>query len=165
MRTLRTALAVTALASMLAIPACYAPDGGFMPASGRGFTYVSTSFKPLTVTLVDVRTEEPFFVMAIPPGQQLTFKFLEGKGDDEVWTPDIMQWQLFDEVSTFGKLANQMTVPPASCRRIDVTLRPAPENPPVPDDEQMQIYDPMLKEPWWTPEGGPMPDSKPRIYD
>ena len=76
-----------------------------------------------------------------------------------------MQWQLFDETSTFGKLSNQMTVPPASCRRIDLTLRPAPENPPVPDDEQMQIYDPMLKEPWWTPEGGPMPNSKPRIYD
>ncbi|MGA1516980.1 MAG: hypothetical protein ACO396_04330, partial [Phycisphaerales bacterium] len=86
MRTFRTALAATALASLFAIPACYAPDGGFMPATGRGFTYVSTSFKPLTVTLVDVRTEEPFFVMAIPPGQQLTFKFLEGKGDDEVWT-------------------------------------------------------------------------------
>jgi rhodanese-related sulfurtransferase len=168
MRTNRSPLAASMLAPMLAavlaVGGCYAPDGGFMPASGRGFTYISTPFKPLTVTLVDVRTEEPFFVMAIPPGQQLTFKFLEGKGDDEIWTPDLMEWELFDEPSSMGGLGNAMTVPPANCRRIDLSLRPAPENPPVPDNEQLEIVDPMVA-PWWTPEGGPKPQRKVRIYD
>ena len=167
MRTLRPLIAACFVAAILSVPACYAPDGGFMPASGRGFTYISTPFKPLTITLVDVRTEEPFFVVAIPPGQQLTFKFIEGKGDHQVWTPDLMEWQLFDEPSTFGKLGNQMTVPPASARRIDVSLRPAPEDPPAPDNEELRIVDPLdPKAPeWWTPEGGKAPDSRARIYD
>ena len=97
-------------------------------------------------------------------GQQLTFKFLEGKGDDEVWTPDLMEWELFDEISTMGSLNNAMTVPPANCRRIDLALRPAPENPPVPDNENLEIVDPLTA-PWWTPEGGPKPRGKVRIYD
>jgi len=165
MTTFRTLVASTALVAVIAAAGCYAPDGGFMPASGRGFTYVSTPMKPLTITLVDVRTEEPFFAVAIPPGQQLTFRFLEGKGDDPVWTPDRMQWELYPKVTTMGQLSNQMTCPPASCRRIDVSIRQAPEDPEVQPHEQPLTRDPDGKPVWWTPEGGPLPESDPRIYD
>jgi hypothetical protein len=153
--------------SLLLLVGCYAPDGGVAPSTGRGFTYISTPYMPLTVTIVDTRTEEPFFVMAIPPGQQLTFKFLDGEGDDSTWTPDRMQWELFPEKSGFGQLSNQLTCPPAHVRRIDLTLRPAPEDPPVPDDESLRVdqFENGTPPEWWTPEGGPVPAGRTRIYD
>ena len=42
--------------SLAALTGCYAPDGGFNPTSGRGFTYESTSMRPLTVSVIDTRT-------------------------------------------------------------------------------------------------------------
>lgn len=162
-----TALLPISVVSLLVLGGCYAPDGGVAPSTGRGFTYISTPYMPLTVTIVDTRTEEPFFVMAIPPGQQLTFKFLDGEGDDSTWTPDRMQWELFPEKSGFGQLSNQLTCPPAHVRRIDLTLRPAPEDPPVPDNETLRVdqFENGTPPEWWTPEGGPVPAGRTRIYD
>jgi hypothetical protein len=101
--------------SLAAITGCYAPDGGFNPTSGRGFTYESTSMRPLTVSVIDTRTEEPFFTMEIPPGKQLTFSFKEGGGDDPVYTPDRMNYSVWDNGVTTGHLDNQLTCPPTSC--------------------------------------------------
>jgi len=117
----------TTLISLLAMLAgCYSPGGGFMPASGRGFTYISTSMQPLTISVVDVRTQKAFFSMEIPPGQQLTFNFLPGGGDDPVNTPDRMVFAVWEAGTENGKLDNQLTCPPAAARRIDIDIRPGP---------------------------------------
>ena len=55
-------LATLALA-FATLTGCYGPDGGFMPGSGRGYTYQSTSMSPLTISVTDTRTEEAFFVL------------------------------------------------------------------------------------------------------
>ena len=114
------------IALLSTIASCYNPGGGFMPASGRGFTYISTSMQPLTVTVVDVRTQKAFFSMEIPPGQQLTFHFLPGGGDDPVSTPDRMVYAVWVAGTQDGKLDNQLTCPPAAARRIDVDIRKGP---------------------------------------
>ena len=78
---------------------CYAPDGGFIPSSNSTFTYYSTTESPKTISIIDVRTEESFFTMELPVGKQLTFKFLDGGGDNSIYTPDRMQWEIYKTVS------------------------------------------------------------------
>ena len=145
---------------------CYAPDGGFMPGSGRGRCYQSTSMKPLTISVVDTRTEEPFFVMELPPGKQLTFNFLDGGGDDPVYTPDRMVYAVWDNGQTNGTLDNQLTCPPASCRRIDVEIRKGPVWP-EPDPAVRLRTDQAADRP--APLNGkgtpPVPDANKKQYD
>jgi hypothetical protein len=62
-----TRLAPIALvAATLVLAGCYGPRGAIYPYSGNGYTYVSTEMKPVTITLFDTRTDEPFFKMATP---------------------------------------------------------------------------------------------------
>ncbi|MFZ4721988.1 MAG: hypothetical protein ACOYMI_02420 [Phycisphaerales bacterium] len=144
---------------------CYAPDGGFMPGSGRGYTYQSTSMSPLTISVTDTRTEEAFFVMELPPGKQLTFNFLQGGGDDPVYTPDRMIYAVWDNGTAMGHLDNQITCPPASCRRINVDIRKAPVWP-EPDPAVRLRTDQEADRPSYaTPKGGTMPDPKKKNYD
>ena len=139
---------------------CYAPDGGFMPSSGRGFTFISTPTRPVTVTLVDTRSQEMFFKMDIPAGKQLTFKFIEGSGSGSRAEPTKMIWEMWEAKTEFGELDNQLICPPASCRRIDVTYRPAPEDMPedptllIPPDFQDQTVGAN------SPNGGPQPTNR-----
>jgi len=151
--------------SLAAITGCYAPDGGFNPTSGRGFTYESTSMRPLTVSVIDTRTEEPFFTMEIPPGKQLTFAFKEGGGDDPVYTPDRMNYSVWDNGVTTGHLDNQLTCPPTSCRRIDVEIRKGPVWP-EPDPAVRLRTDQAADRPAYaTPKGGAAPDASKKQYD
>lgn len=144
---------------------CYGPDGGFMPGSGRGYTYQSTSMSPLTISVTDTRTEEAFFVMELPPGKQLTFNFLQGGGDDPVLTPDRMIYAVWDNGTQFGHLDNQLTCPPASCRRIDVAIREAPEWP-EPDPAVRLRTDQAADRPGYaTPQGGKLPPKSESKYD
>ncbi|MBM4101382.1 MAG: hypothetical protein FJ256_03850 [Phycisphaerae bacterium] len=129
--TRTTPLAVAALAASC-LCGCYSTDGAFMPSTGRGFTYVSTPTQPVTVTLVDTRTNESFYKMDIPAGQQLTFRFSDGTStsDSAKALPVTMSWGMWIAGDQVGSLSNQMTAPPASCRRIDITYRTPPEDPP-----------------------------------
>ncbi len=126
-----------ALASLWAVAffallvGCYTPAGGFNPGTGRGFVYISTPTRPVTITLVDTRNGEAFFKLDIPVGEQLTFKFVEGSGTGARMEPTKMLWSVWEAKTEFGSLNNQLICPPESCRRIDVTYRPAPEDPPV----------------------------------
>ncbi len=113
------------------IVGCYTTDGGTFPTTGRGFVFISTPTRPVTVTLVDTRTQESFFKMDIPPGKQLTFKFIEGSGSGSRVEPTKMIWEMWEAKTEFGSLDNELICPPASCRRIDVTYRPAPEESPT----------------------------------
>ena len=144
---------------------CYAPDGGFMPGSGRGYTYCSTSMQPLTISIVDTRTQDAFFVMELPPGKQLTFNFLQGGGDDPVYTPDRMIYAVWDNGTVGGHLDNQLTCPPASCRRIDVEIREAPVWP-EPDPAVRLRTDQEADRPGnASPKGGPIPNNNKKQYD
>lgn len=101
---------------------------GGIPSSQDGHRYISTSWSPTTVTLVDTRTGETLWAVDVPVGRQLTVKFYPGKNPDLPDRPDRMRWELQDiGENTVTSLENAMAVPPASSRRLDVSLRRSPE--------------------------------------
>ncbi|MEO0717137.1 MAG: efflux RND transporter permease subunit, partial [Planctomycetota bacterium] len=104
--------------------------GGFAGLAIDQYTYVSRPWEPKTITLIDVRTNEPVWTVDVPVGKQLTMRFYEDKNPDNAITPDNMRWQIQDEGTKFGQMANTTLVPPAEVRRIDVELRAVPEAPP-----------------------------------
>ncbi|MFM7051179.1 MAG: hypothetical protein ACKOYN_03470 [Planctomycetota bacterium] len=160
----RTTLALAALASTFALSACYGPRGAWMPHTGNGFTYVSSEMQPVTITLVDTRTETAFFKLDIPPGKQLTLNFLEGKGDDPVERPDRMIYAIMEAGTSTGRLTNQLTCPPEGCRRIDYTLRSTPEWREEPPEYRDRVDAVKGKPAWWTPQGGELPKEK-KFYE
>jgi len=132
--TARRIAAASLVALSAAIAGCYSTSGGFMPHTGGGFTYESTSLLPTTVTVMnacerspDHPNGTPFFIMEIPPGKQLTFNFEEDGGDDQVKRPARMMYSLWEKGTQTGKLENVLSCPPSACRRIEVAYRPAPE--------------------------------------
>ncbi len=160
-RNAMTRLAPIALvAATLVLAGCYGPRGAIYPYSGNGYTYVSTEMKPVTITLFDTRTDEPFFKMEIPVGKQLTLNFLEGKGDDPVLRPDRMVYAIMDAGTSTGRLTNQLTCPPLGCRRIVYDLRPAPEAREMPAEYDYRIDGVKGRPAWWTPQGGELPREK-----
>ncbi len=158
---------VLSVMTMLALAGCHMPHGGWFGGTGSSQTYYSTEARPTTITLVDVRTGESLFAMDIPAGKQLTIVLDEGEGDDPVYRPNLLRYQIFDIGTTTGKLRSSMTVPPANVLRFDVSfregneLRPAPYNHELRADQTADLPD------WWTPEGGPLPDEdvKATMYD
>jgi hypothetical protein len=96
---------ISLAATTLLLAGCYSPRGGIYPYSGGGYTYVSSEMRPVTIAVVDTRTEKPFFKLEIPAGKQLTMNFLEGEGDDPVERPDRMVWSIWD-AGTSTALAN-----------------------------------------------------------
>ncbi|MAC20426.1 MAG: hypothetical protein CMJ23_12275 [Phycisphaerae bacterium] len=156
-RSIRTFAVAATFAGLTLSTGCYAPDGGFMPSSNATFTYISTTWSPKTVRVIDTRTDEAFFAITLPVGKQLTFKFLEGKGDDPVMTPDRMQWEIWDAPHGSGKLSNQLTCPPSMARRIQVDVRPGPEDPPAIEDYRLRLDESEDRPDYWTPKGGEIP--------
>jgi hypothetical protein len=152
-----SAILVSGLALFGAVQGCYSTKGGLMPTSNATFTYVSETWSPKTIQVVDTRTDEVFFSLTLPVGKQLTFKFLTGGGDNPVVTPDRLQWEVWDAPHSSGKLSNQLTCPPASARRIQVVLRDTPEYPPSPEDYRLRVDEPGDHPDHWTPQGGVLP--------
>lgn len=155
------ALSVTAAG----VAGCMHKEGGTMFSSpDSSITYVSTEQLQKTVTIVDTRTEEPLFSMAVPVGKQLTIKFVPDRGNDSVNTPDLMYYQVWDDATPFGQLRNSMTVPNAVCRRIDVRVNQGPVYAEAPPDMPLRVD--QEQPDWWTPEGGPIPEDTGRsMYD
>jgi hypothetical protein len=145
------------IAASLALAGCYSPRGGIYPYSGGGYTYVSTEMRPVTIVVIDTRTEEPFFKLDIPAGKQLTMNFLEGEGDDPVERPDRMVYSIWDAGTSMGRLTNQLTCPPTGCRRIDYMVRTAPEWREEPAEYVHRTDGAASKPTWWTPQGGELP--------
>lgn len=111
----------------------YQPGGGL--ASEDEYTYLSEPWAPTTVTLVDTRTGQTHWTVEVPVGQQCVIRFLRGEEPDNVPLPDTMRWQLMAAGKDSGELRNVVNVPPANARRVDVTLRRAPEMPVKPEPE------------------------------
>jgi hypothetical protein len=126
----RPLLLTAAAAAIAPLASCYTPAGGLMTGSNRAYVYISTPTRPTTITIMDTCTNQPFFHYAIPPGKQLTFRFVEGGGDHPQERPDKMIWEVADAPMKYGSLSNQLTCPASWCRRIDVSFRPSPE--PIP---------------------------------
>lgn len=137
---------LAALGAGLAVATgCYSTSGGFMPHTDGGFTYESTSLLPTTVTVLDGchRTADhpdgiPFFIMEIPPGKQLTFNFDAEGGDDPANRPARMMYSLWKKGTQTGSLENVLSCPDASCRKIVVSYRPAPEQAKPDESYRMQ---------------------------
>lgn len=145
------------ISTMLLLCGCYYPRGAWYAHVGQAATYWSTESRPTTITILDTRTMEPFFTVEIPVGKELVLNFKEGEGDNEVQTPDLMLYEVFELGKTTGTLHNSMSIPDRFSRRIDVTYRPAPEYAKTPPDEQDRID--QSKPDWWSPEGGPKPNN------
>ena len=157
MSTRATILALGLAASAL-LAGCYRPQGAWMPSTGAAATYFSYEMAPKSIRIVDLRSEEVVFAMDIPPGKQLTFDFVEGEGDDPVYTPDLMRYEVFDQGTQTGKLTNAMSVPRGSDRRIDVLMRQGPEYMSAAPDRTLRTDELADRPEWWTPQGGELPD-------
>jgi hypothetical protein len=136
---------------------CYSPSGGAWARTGGAYTYHSTESQPKTVVVMDLRTDEVIFSIDIPAGRQLTMDFLADEGDDPVYSPDLMRYEVFPIRTGNGKLTNAMSVPGPESRRIDISLRPGPEYAPVPPEMPLRTDQLDDRPDWWTPEGGPLP--------
>jgi hypothetical protein len=146
-------LAAAAFGTVMLLPgACgpfspygtYAPGGSFWSADS--FCWESDEWNPKTITLVDTRTGQAFWSMDIPVGKELVVEFLEGRGDANTVTPDMMQWDIWPAGTRYGMPSRKLNVPGKSARRLDLTYRPVPE---LPED--------MRAKPVETAEPVPMP--------
>jgi hypothetical protein len=114
---------------------CTAFLSGCYSEGGPGFAldqqaYVSRPWTPWTVTLRDTRTGQEFWSMDVPVGKRLIVSFSTDTGTKDKYTPDKMNWALVDEGDDFAvRLSNSLPVPPANSRRLEPTLRTAPELP------------------------------------
>lgn len=151
---------------VLLLAGCYSPDGGLAPTTSRGWTYISTPMQPVSVAVVDTRTQEAFFAMDVPPGKQLTFNIIEGGGDDPVYTPNRLVYSVWEAGTQIGTLDNQLTAPPMSCCRIDVSFRQAPEWPEQDPEVRLRTDQMADRPPYFTPAGGALPNANDRhVYD
>jgi len=141
---IRTALNRTlllgAVASLPLLTGCAYNEAG--PGySGDIHTYVSTAWRPWTVTLIDTRTGEAVWSADVPVDQQLVVRFRRGDGPSPE-LPDMMDWGLMDAGEWYGNRNNRLPVPGGDARLLKPTLRPTPEMPgailttaPEPTDE------------------------------
>ncbi len=102
-------------------------EGGWL-GSYDNYTYASTSWQPKTITLYDTRTGESLWSVDIPVGKQLNLGFRKGTGPNE-YKPDEMVWEIKMGGRIFGTRDNRVPVPPNTARRLEMTLRAAPEMP------------------------------------
>jgi len=99
---------------------------------GRGasldqFSYVSTPFAPMTVTLRDVRDGSEIWSLDVPVNRKLIVRFdhADDKHSDTL-RPDVMCWDVVG-VDDWSSLENEIPVPADPMRRLEVTLRDTPE--------------------------------------
>ena len=128
-----TSLASLALAASLGaatLTGCASHREGGSGFSNDTFTYVSTTYQPKTITLIDSRDGEPVWAVDVPVGMKLTVQFKEnGAKRSSPDTPDVMIWGLGNATRNSVSLSNRIPVPPADARRLDMSLRDAPEWP------------------------------------
>lgn len=105
---------------------CTMPGGNMYSADK--FTYVSDPYSPKTISLLDVRTRQVVWTTEIPVGQQLIVSFYEGS-DPGANMPDVMKYGFAKAGSWSASLQSSIPVPGPESRRIDCTIRTAPEFP------------------------------------
>jgi len=106
---------------------CWKPGGRGI--SSDAYTYISTSFEPKTVSVIDTRTGQTIWSYDVPVGRQLNFQFAKSDNPQSAAYPDKIKWSEVDAGRLFGTLSNEQAVPGRDGRRIDLKIRPVPENP------------------------------------
>lgn len=126
MSILRTLTIAALLSSPIALIGCNTEGGrGY---SSDSYTYVSRTWSPKTVTLLDSRTGETLWSVDLPVGKQMTVGFRKGTGPNE-YKPDMMYWGMTEPGRVGRVQKNWIPVPPHHGRRLELTLRDAPEAP------------------------------------
>jgi hypothetical protein len=98
------------------------------------YTYVSTPWEPLTVTLYDRRDDTPLWTVDVPVGSKVSVRFYrDKKTSGTARMPDMMKWEIYDESKSYRRLTSSMAVPGADSRLLKVSLRD--EVPVYPDEE------------------------------
>lgn len=113
-------------AALLTLGAGCHREGPYPGVSMDQFTYVSRTWEPKTITVMDTRTNEPVWTVDIPVGQQLVVGFSTGTGPNE-YVPDEIVWGLMPAGRMSGPRKNRMPCPPSYARRLDMAIRPTPE--------------------------------------
>jgi hypothetical protein len=119
----RLALLASVLLLPLALSGC---DSG-----PETYAYQSDTYSPKTITVLDTSTGEKILAVDVPPGQQLNMKFESYRNEAEKTGKDTLRWNLRPWGDTSLEKSSTLQVPPPSSRRIDMTLRPAPEPRPL----------------------------------
>lgn len=128
-RSFKFALALTAGLSLMGCSIASHSEGGGQNSTDT-FTYVSTAYQPKTITVLDTRDGEELWSVDVPAGEKLVVQFLEGRAKKATpENPDVMKWGIGKATKSRLSLRNSMPVPPASARRIDMSLRATPEWP------------------------------------
>lgn len=143
--TAMTILSVVVLLTLtLPIGGCFYARQAFSKTPGGNmnsddsYTYVSTPYEPLTVTLYDNRDNEPLWTVDVPIGSKVSLRFLKNKAEDGTTRrPDIMQWAIYDAKRRTSRYDNTMAVPSAESRMMRVSLRTGPEYPEEKPEEQI----------------------------
>jgi hypothetical protein len=152
-RTLFTLALLGGLLSTLMLGGCLSQlvsnePGGNMRSNTDSFTYISTPFEPLTVTLYDYRDNEPLWTADVPIGQKVTIRFMKNKSKEGTnRRPDIMQWAIYDQTKRRTNLDNTMAVPAADSRMLRVSIRDGIEYP-AEDPAPVEFDDPSRE---WVP--------------
>ncbi|HEX8877325.1 MAG TPA: hypothetical protein VF777_11280 [Phycisphaerales bacterium] len=125
----RVVAGLVALSLAFTLAGCNIYRQGGSLRSNDTFTYIADEHYPVTVTLMDTRVNEPVWTADVPVGKQLTIRFHEAQYPDNPANPDAMRWRFFDRPTRAGELGSVMAVPNKFARRIDVSIRKAPEYP------------------------------------
>ena len=142
-------------------------NGGMWSYSSGPQTIASTEYMQKSVRMVDRRSGEIFFSLDIPPGKQLTYDFDRGEGDDAVYTPDIMRYEVKDIGDKNGRLSNAMTVPNEASRAVEVHVKQGTQySNESPESSALRTDTPGDRPDWWTARGGALPENKAHgVYD
>lgn len=137
-------LVLASLALTLSMSGCFyakqalsKTPGGNMN-SDDSYTYMSTPYEPLTVTLYDNRDNEPIWTVDVPIGSKVSIKFRANKAEEGTTRrPDIMQWAIYDATRRTSRYDNTIAVPSAESRLMRVSLRSGPEFPEEEPEDQI----------------------------
>jgi hypothetical protein len=158
-----------ALAGIALFTGCHATNngGGALAYTGGPQTVASTETLQKTVRMIDTRSGEVFFAIDIPPGMQLTYDFDRDEGDDAVYTPDIMRYEVKKIGDKSGRLGSAQTVPNAASRRVEVDVKQGTlYSNESPESAALRTDSPADRPDWWTARGGALPDQKSHtVYD
>ncbi|MEM9064368.1 MAG: hypothetical protein AAGB51_02640 [Planctomycetota bacterium] len=98
-------------------------------SSDDRYRFQSSPHVPKSVTVVDTSTEEVVWAYDIPVGSELRVNFGEDKYEYGALTPNAKMRYVLYPSGERGEIA----VPPRGSRRLDMTVRPGPEEFPAPE--------------------------------
>lgn len=110
--------------------------------SDDNYLYKSTPHLPVTVTLVDTRTDEEVWSQDVPVGSALKLAFRRNGTHDDPYGVSVMTWRWTGKAEQAGERSGRLTVPTRDVRRIDLHYRdpveryvPVPPSQPSPEVE------------------------------